>query len=112
MEFTFPAVFKLDEQKEGYINVTFPDIPEHSILGVGKEEAVAMAKSLLESLAKEGILENVTPSKLECVKEKFAPLDAELITVDVAVTDEEKILSSAKKILKKHKKAFEVLGEW
>lgn len=111
MEFTFPAVFEENKEKESYINVSFPDILEASTFGVGKEEAVFMAKKLLKTLAKDGELENVTPSELESVKEKFSSCDVELITVEVAITDDEKILKSAKKILKKHKKAFEVLGE-
>lgn len=79
MKFKFPAILKHDE--DGVINVMFPDLMGVSTFGTTKEEALFMAKDVLQgALSSMEELKEITPTPLEVVKRKFS--DVVLVEVD------------------------------
>lgn len=72
MKYTFPAVLMKDEYNENVINVSFPDLLGVNTFGLNREEALVMAKDVLESVLTEiEELRKITPTPIEKLQAVF-----------------------------------------
>lgn len=85
MKYSFPAVFEVDKEDKNFINVSFPDILGAVTFGVGKEDAIVMAKDALKSLLEYDYVKNITPTSLEQTKQNFKNEDVEIELIEVEI---------------------------
>ena len=81
MKYSFPAVFKVDEEDNNYINVYFPDIAGAVTFGEGMQDARRMAKDCLLAIAE--YLQITPASTLEETQKNFPDDVVELVEVDL-----------------------------
>ncbi|PKK95948.1 MAG: hypothetical protein CVV59_01000 [Tenericutes bacterium HGW-Tenericutes-4] len=79
MKFQFPAILKYDETN--VVNVFFPDLLGVFTFGATREEAIFMAKDVLQAvLLSMEELKTITPTPIDKLKQKFN--DVVLVEVD------------------------------
>lgn len=84
MKYSFLAVFSVDKYDAKWINVVFPDLPGAVTCGVGREDAMFMAKDLLRTIIEENIIDIsiVKPSSEKTIRELYPDGDIVTITYD------------------------------
>ena len=86
MEYIYPAIFRVDEEDPGWINVKFPDLIPGVTCGKGMENAIFMAEDLLRLYVTEITKQVLPPSDIEKVRQDNPDaLEVRLITV--VITD-------------------------
>ena len=81
MKYSFPAIFRIDNEDDRYINVVFPDIYGAVTFGENMEDAMHMAKDLL--IAMEDELKVSTPTSLEETRNNFPEDIVEMVEVEI-----------------------------
>lgn len=81
MKFCFPAVLEVDTQDPKYINVTFPDLIGAVTFGEGEDDAIAMAKDLLNTMLDYDYIRETKPTSLDATKHNFP--NSKVIMVEI-----------------------------
>lgn len=81
MKYSFPAIFRVDNEDDRYINVVFPDIYGAVTFGENMEDAMRMAKDLLISMEDE--LKVSIPTSLEETRNNFPEDIVEMVEVEI-----------------------------
>lgn len=81
MKYSFPAIFRVDNEDDRYINVVFPDIYGAVTFGENMEDAMRMAKDLLISMEDE--LKISIPTSLEETRNNFPEDIVEMVEVEI-----------------------------
>lgn len=81
MKYSYYAV--LEKDKDGGINVTFPDIICGVTCGDDYKDALYMAEDLLKLMITTAPKQCLKPSSLETLKERYPNSRIELITVHI-----------------------------
>ena len=81
MKYSFPAIFRVDNEDDRYINVIFPDIYGAVTFGENMEDAMRMAKDLLISMEDE--LKVSIPTSLEETRNNFPEDIVEMVEVEI-----------------------------
>ena len=82
MKYSFPAIFKQDQENKTLINVTFPDLMGVVTFGKGEEDAMSMAKDVLISMLQFDYVKNTKPSSLEQTKQNFPNENIKIVEVE------------------------------
>ena len=81
MKYSFPAIFRVDEENSKFVNVVFPDIPGAVTFGEGMENARYMAKDCLVTMEE---YVRVTPASTLTETQKNFPDDiVEMVEVEL-----------------------------
>ena len=83
MTFEYPAVFTVDKEDPGWINVKFPDILCGVTCGKGMDNAIYMAKDLLHLMLTTAPKQCYGASKIEDIKKNYPGAVIVLIEVEV-----------------------------
>ena len=83
MKYTFPVFFNEDKDNPGYTVISFPDL-----LGIGSEclkgEEIEVAKEVLSLvLTSSKYRQNITPTDINRLKERYPNQEMVLISVDI-----------------------------
>ena len=85
MTYEYPAVFLVDKEDPGWINVKFPDILCGVTCGKGMDNAIYMAKDLLTMMLTDSPKQCLGPSKIEDVQKEFP--GAVIIMIEVEIDE-------------------------
>ena len=83
MIYEYPAVFTVDKEDVGWVNVKFPDIFAGVTCGKGMDEAIFMAKDLLKLMLTDSPKQCLPPSRIEDVKKEFPGAVVIMIEVEI-----------------------------
>jgi len=83
MIYKYPAIFRVDKEDSKRINVSFPDIFGGVTCGIGKENAIFMAKDLLKLMIQRAPNQCEKPSSIEEIQHKFPGEEVIIIEVEI-----------------------------
>lgn len=85
MIFEYPAIFTPDPEDDGWVNVEFPDIICGVTCGTDMDNAIYMAKDLLELMLTTAPKQCLGPTPIKVLKRKYP--DATIILIQVEIDE-------------------------
>ena len=83
MIYEYPAIFSEDKEDPGWINVRFPDILAGVTCGRDMDNAIYMAKDLLELMLTGSPKQCYGPSKIEDLQKEYPGATILMVQVEI-----------------------------